>query len=202
MGRGRGFTMIEAVTATTILMLVVGAVVSFNLWGLAMSARSQIWLSAGEDARNSLRMMHGDIRAAVTIQVGSGNSFGFTNVGMTNLQVGNALQIWTNTDPNNWIRYFYLSNTLYRTNCIDSNTPGDLKIVSANSITNDNPSGFIFALQNYQGQTLSNVTTTPYPMVNIYLSFTQLNHPQITIAPGNPVDFYQINTVVAPRQRP
>ena len=54
MGRGRGFTLAEVMIATTTLVLVFGAVVAVNLWGLAMTQRSQIWLDASDDARNSM----------------------------------------------------------------------------------------------------------------------------------------------------
>ena len=70
-------------------------------------------------------------------------------------------------------------------------------MVTANPITNDN---YIFTMQDYLGNVLSNAT--PYPVIAIYLSFTKLQNPQIVIEPGSPVDFYQINSKIAPRMRP
>jgi hypothetical protein len=55
-------------------------------------------------------------------------------------------------------------------------------------------------MQDYLGNILSN--STPYPVINVYLSFVKLQNPQIDIAPGNPLDFYQINSRIAPRMRP
>jgi hypothetical protein len=214
-GRSRrpgGFTLGEALMASSILMLVVLAIISFNLWGLNMAQRSQIWLSAGDDARNAMRMLHQDIRTAYSVQVGSGMSNGggpsngFVAIGPTNAWVGNALFIVPSTNIFGWVEYYYDTNSqmLCRTN-YDGTNYGSFNIVSANPITNDNP---IFTMEELLGSTIngSNVmaydNTNPWPIVSIYLSFTKLQNPQVVIAPGNPVDFYQINTKVSMRQRP
>jgi hypothetical protein len=143
-------------------------------------------------------MLHEDIRTASTIYVGTGSLAGFTNAGTTNIQAGNALQLYLSTNTNSWVLYYYdsTSNTLFRTNW-DGTSIGDFRMVSANPITNDN---YIFTMEDYLGNILSNAT--PYPVVAVYLSFTRLQNPQIVIAPGSPVDFYQINTKIAPRMRP
>jgi len=197
-GRGRGFTLVEVALAMTILVLVFAAIISVNLWGLAMSQRSAIWLDTSDDTRHSMEMLHEDVRTAYTINVGTGSLAGFTNAGATNIQAGNALQLYASTNNNSWVLYYYDStcNTLYRTNW-NGTSVGDFRMVSANPITNDS---FIFTMQDYLGNILSNAT--PYPVVAIYLSFTKLQNPQIVIEPGSPVDFYQINTKIAPRMRP
>jgi hypothetical protein len=85
---------------------------------------------------------------------------------------------------------------LVRTNYTGSNF-GDFKLVSANPITNDN---YIFTETDYLGNVLTNAAATP--IIQVYLSFTKLQNPQIEIAPGSPVDFYQIITTIASRNRP
>ncbi len=196
--RPGGFTVVELMVASATLVLVFGAVIAINLWGLAMTQRSSIWNVTSDDARKSMAMLHQDVRTAYAIYVGTGSLAGFTNAGSTNLQAGNAMKLFASTNTNNWTLYYYdpVASTLYRTNW-DGTSVGDFRIVSANPITNDN---FIFTMQDYLGNTLSN--STPYPVVAIYLSFVKLQNPQIDIAPGNPVDFYQINSKIAPRMRP
>ncbi len=197
-GCGRGFTLAEVMVATTILVLVFGAIISVNLWGLSMNLRSQIWLDTSDDTRHSMAMLHQDVRTASTINVGTGSLAGFTNAGTTNIQAGNALMVYTSTNTNSWVLYYFdaTKNTLFRTNW-DGVAIGGFDMVSANPITNDN---YIFTMQDYLGNTLSNAT--PYPVVAVYLSFTKLQNPQIEIEPGSPVDFFQINTRIAPRMRP
>jgi hypothetical protein len=210
--RTRGFTLSEAMMACTILMLVTLGVISFNLWGLSMATRSQIWLSASDDSRNAMRMLHQDIRTAYSVQVGQGRSNGggasngFIPVSGTNAWAGNAMFIVPSTNIYGWVEYYYdtNSNMLCRTN-YDGSNYGSFNLVSANPITNDN---YIFTMQEFLGSTInaSNVqaydNTNPWPLVNVYLSFTKLQVPEVVIAPGNPVDFYQINTKVSMRQRP
>jgi Tfp pilus assembly protein PilW len=212
MGRAGGFTLGEAMIASSVLMLIVMALISFNMWGLSMAARSQIWLSASDDARNAMRMLHQDVRTAYSVQVGSGMSNGggasngFIPVSGTNAWTGNALFVVPSTNVYGWVEYYYdtNSNMLCRTNYDGTNT-GDFNLVSANPITNDNP---IFSIVELLGSTINsgNVmaynNTNPWPMVSVYLSFTKLQIPEVVIAPGNPVDFYQINTKISMRQRP
>jgi len=197
-GRGRGFTLAELMIASATLVMVFGAVIAINLWGLAMTQRSEIWLLTSDDSRRSMGMLHEDVRTASTIYVGTGSAAGFTNVGASNLQAGNAMKLYASTNTNKWTLYYYdaPSSSLYRTNW-DGTSVGDFRIVSANPVTNDN---YIFTMQDYLGNVLSNAT--PYPVIGVYLSFTALQNPQIEIAPGSPVDFYQINSRIAPRMRP
>jgi len=197
-GRGRGFTLAELMIASATLVMVFGAVIAINLWGLAMTQRSEIWLLTSDDSRRSMGMLHEDVRTASTIYVGTGSLAGFTNVGASNLQAGNAMKLYASTNTNKWTLYYYdaPSSTLYRTNW-DGTSVGDFRIVSANPVTNYN---YIFTMQDYLGNVLSNAT--PYPVIGVYLSFTALQNPQIEIAPGSPVDFYQINSKIAPRMRP
>ena len=198
MGWGRAFTLAEIMIASATMVLVFGAIIAINLWGLAMTQRSQIWLLSSDDARKTMGMLHEDVRTAYTIYVGTGSLGGFTNAGATNIQAGNAMLLYASTNNNSWSLYYYDTNsgTLYRTNW-DGTAVGDFRLVTANPVTNDS---YIFTIQDYLGNVLSNAT--PYPVIAIYLSFTSLQNPQIVIAPGSPVDFYQINSRIAPRMRP
>jgi type II secretory pathway pseudopilin PulG len=202
LGRRSGFTLVEATIVMATLVILIGSMIMCNLFGLSMSVRQQIWLSASDDAGHALGTLMSDIRTGASNYVGSGNIGGFTNCADNSAQVGNALKIWVNTTNGGtnipWILYYYdtVSNNLCRTNYTGSNF-GDFKLVSANPITNDN---YIFTETDYLGNVLTNPAATP--IIQVYLSFTSLQNPQVVIAPGSPVDFYQIITTVAERNRP
>jgi type II secretory pathway pseudopilin PulG len=202
LGRRSGFTLMEATIVMGILVVLVGSMIMCNLFGLSMSVRQQIWLSASDDAARALGTLMTDIRTGASNYVGNGNLGGFTNITANNPRVGNALMIYVGTTNGGtnipWILYYYdtASNNLIRTNYTGSNY-GDFKFVSANPITNDN---YIFTETDYLGNVLTNATATP--IIQVYLSFTKLQNPQIVIAPGSPVDFYQIVTTIASRNRP
>jgi type II secretory pathway pseudopilin PulG len=202
LGRRSGFTLMEAVVVMGTLVILIGSMIMCNLFGLSMSVRQQIWLSASDDAGHALGTLMTDIRTGASNYVGSGNLGGFTNCADNSAQVGNALKIWVNTTNGGtnipWILYYYdtVSNNLIRTNYTGSNY-GDFKLVSANPITNDN---YIFTETDYLGNVLTNPAATP--IIQVYLSFTKLQNPQVVIAPGSPVDFYQITTTISERNRP
>ncbi len=202
LGLRSGFTLMEATIAMGVLVVLVGSIIMCNLYGLSMAVRQQIWLSASDDAGHALGTLMSDIRTGASNYVGNGNLGGFTNTPINTPEVGNALKIYVNTTNGGtnipWILYYYdtVSNNLIRTNYTGSNY-GDFKLVSANPITNDN---YIFTETDYLGNVLTNPAATP--IIQVYLSFTKLQNPQIVIAPGSPVDFYQIITTIADRNRP
>ncbi len=197
-----GFTLMEMTVTMGLMVILVGSIIMCNLFGLSMSVRQQIWLSASDDAGHALGTLMADIRTGASNYVGNGNLTGFTNIVGGNARVGNALKIYVGTTNGGtnipWILYYYdtTSNNLIRTNYTGSNF-GDFKLVSANPITNDN---YIFTETDYLGNVLTNATATP--IIQVYLSFTKLQNPQVVIAPGSPVDFYQIITTVGSRNRP
>jgi type II secretory pathway pseudopilin PulG len=197
-----GFTLMETVVAMGLGVVLIGSIVMCNLFGLSMSVRQQIWLSASDDSARALGTLMTDIRTGASNYVGNGNLGGFTNIAAGTSQAGNALKIYVGTTNGGtnipWILYYYdfASNNLVRTNYTGSSF-GDFKLVSANPITNDN---FIFTETDYLGNVLTNQAATP--IIQVYLSFTKLQNPQVLIAPGSPVDFYQIITTVASRNRP
>jgi prepilin-type N-terminal cleavage/methylation domain-containing protein len=200
--RRSGFSLMEMTVVMGILVVFVASIIMCNLFGLSMAVRQQIWLSASDDSARALGTLMTDIRTGASNYVGNGNLGGFTNISTNTLQAGNALKIYVGTTNGGtnipWILYYYdfASNNLVRTNYTGSNY-GDFKLVSANPITNDN---FIFTETDYLGNTLTNQAATP--IIQVYLSFTKLQNPQVLIAPGSPVDFYQIITTVASRNRP
>jgi hypothetical protein len=195
------FTLAEALVVMATLVILLGSIIACNLFGLSMSVRQQIWLSASDDAAQALGKLETDIRAGASNYVGNGNLGGFTNPAAGAPRVGNALMIYVGTTSTGtnipWILYYYdtTSNMLMRTNYTGSNF-GDFKMVSANPVTNDNP---VFTETDYLGNVQTSSIATP--IIQVYLSFTKLQNPQVVIAPGSPVDFYQIVTTIASRNR-
>jgi type II secretory pathway pseudopilin PulG len=194
----RAFTLIEVLVAMTTLVIIIGAVIACNLYGLAMADRQEIWMGASSDAASAVSTLMSDIRAANTLYVGTYQTNVFTAVSNNVQQSGNALEIFPTTNSTPVTIYYYdsVSNNLDRTNYYGAGQPGDFKLVSANPITNDN-THLIFTEVNYANVPLSNsVTVAP---ISIYLSFTRLQNPQIVIENGSLVDLYQIITTVTPR---
>ncbi|MGA2177093.1 MAG: prepilin-type N-terminal cleavage/methylation domain-containing protein [Verrucomicrobiota bacterium] len=205
-GRRSGFTLVEAMVVMTTLVILAGSMIMCSLYGLSMAYRQQIWLSASDDAGQALGKLMTDIRSGASNYVGNGSLAGFTNAATNSWQVGNALKIYlgtTNTGTNiPWVLYYYdpPTSNLYRTNYTGSSY-GDFKLVTANFLmTNNIYHSNIFAEYDYLGNPVSNAIGTP--IIQVCLAFTKLQNPQIVIGPGSPVDFYQIVTTIASRNRP
>jgi hypothetical protein len=197
----RAFTLVEALIASTTLVIVTGSVIMCNLFGLAMAARQQIWLGASDDSAQAISTLVGDIHSTVSLEVGSFTNGVFVQTAATAQQSGNALMIFTNASTTPYILYYYdsVSNNLVRSNYYGVGSSGDARLVSANPITNDvtHP---IFTEVDYTGTPITNATPLA-PSINIYLSFTKLQDPEIVIESGSAVDLYQIITTVSPRLR-
>jgi hypothetical protein len=199
----RAFTLVETLIASTCLVIIVASVIACNLYGLSMATRQQIWMGASHDAAKTVGMLMGDIRSAVSLEVGSYSNKVFTQTAGTNQQSGTALMIFTNSTGTvaggPWILYYYnsTSNNLVRTNLYTTGT-GDCQIVSANSITNDSTHPIFTELDfTDTGTAISNRTTLA--PISVYLSFTKLQNSQVVIANGSSVDLYQLTTVATPR---
>src|SRR5580658_1726768 len=205
-----GFTLVESLIVMTTLVILCGTVIMCNLFGLSMAQRQQIWLSASDDAGQTMGKLMTDIRSGASNYVGNGNLGGFTNAATNNTwQQGNALMIYqcnTNGVTNGaWVMYYYdpPSSNLYRTNWTGSNY-GDFRLVTANEIqTNNMYNSNIFSAYNvYNGVWMPETNGVGTPLVQICLAFTELQNPQVVISSGSTIDFYQITTKIASRNRP
>ncbi len=70
-GQRSGFTALEALVVMTTLVILCGSIIMCNLYGVSMAVRQQIWLSASDDAAQSLGMLMTDIRSGASNYVGS-----------------------------------------------------------------------------------------------------------------------------------
>jgi len=208
-----GFTLVESVIVMATLVILSGSVIMCNLYGLSMAQRQQIWLSASDDAGQAMGKLMSDIRSGASNYVGSGSLAGFTPAPTngTVWQQGNALKIWlanTNGVTNGaFIMYYYdpPSSNLYRTNWnVTGNGVGDVDMVTANMVmTNNMYNSNIFSAYNVvNGIWTPETNGVGTPLIQVCLAFSKLQNPQVVIAPGSPVDFYQIVTMIASRNRP
>jgi hypothetical protein len=200
---------VEALVVMATLVILTGSVIMCNLYGVSMAARQQIWLSASDDAAQALGKMMTDVRSGASNYVGNGSLSGFTNAPTNTWQQGNALMIYganTNGVTNGtFVMYYYDpgSSNLYRTNWTGSGT-GDFDLITANMLmTNNMYNSNIFSAYNvYNGIWVPETNGVGTPLILVCLAFTKLQNPQVVIAPGSPVDFYQIVTMIASRNRP
>src|ERR1017187_186038 len=113
----RAFTLVEMLVAVAIFSTVVTTMVAVQVFGLRVYTLAATKLSATAGGRKAMNQIRDQIREAKTLNVGNCNSTpgSFNSLGLTNYQVGNALEIFPTNNPNNYT-IFYL-NTTAATNC-------------------------------------------------------------------------------------
>jgi hypothetical protein len=184
------FTLPEIMLAMTILLLVLGGLISSHIFGLRLMELAKSKLGASDEARTAIAKMMEEIRSAKLIRLGDGNLASFTEVAPDTLQKGSAVQIYPTTNFNAYVRYFWDSGDrrLKRT----TNGMSFVYIV-ANSISNE----LVFTSENHAGTTLTNNENNR--VIGVTLQFFQLQYPTVKIGPGSLYDFYQLRTKITRR---
>src|SRR5450756_966231 len=98
--RVRGFTLPEILIAMTILIMVVGGILSAHIFGLRMFQLNQTKLAATEWSRTTFRRIADEVRSGNEVQVGNINSTNQTFEGLLDgePQQGTGLLIYPTTD--------------------------------------------------------------------------------------------------------
>ncbi|HLH56437.1 MAG TPA: prepilin-type N-terminal cleavage/methylation domain-containing protein [Verrucomicrobiae bacterium] len=147
--RRRAFTLPEALIAVTLFSLLMGGLVSANLFGMRMFQMSQSKLSANDSARKALGLLADEIRKSQNLWVGNLTNGSFVGVLDGEPQIGSALMIQATTNATNYVVYFMNpgDQTLRRL----ANATGNTTLI-ANTVTNSD----IFSAQDFQGNVLTN----------------------------------------------
>jgi len=151
---------------------------------------TQAKLTASDDSRVAISRMVGEIRSAKSLKVGSGGLATFTEVGVTNLQLGSALQVYLSTNTNAFVRYYWDSadQKLKRT----TNGATSAEII-AHSLTNNQ----VFTSEDFNGNILTNNLNNR--VIGVTMQFYQLQYPVMHIGPGYYYDFYQLRAKITRR---
>lgn len=186
----RAFTLPEAMIAMSLFMVVMGGLIFSHIYGMRMFQLSRSKLGASDEARRAVSKLVDEVRSAKILRIGSGNLNGFTNRGISELQAGNAIQIYPTTNTANFIRYYWdtADKRLKRT----TNGVSSVYVV-ANAISNN----VVFTAENHLGQVLTNNNNNR--VIGLTLQFYQLQYPTIDIGPGGLYDFYQLRTRITRR---
>jgi len=179
----RAFTLAELMTTVAIFSLVIIAMVSLQVFGFKMNAFTASKLKSTAYSLKTLNQIRRQVRGAISVSVGNGNSSSFTATGT----IGNALQIYP-TNNNDYILFYLVTNTdaLYEYNSTNDN----LSLVASN-IVNLTP----FEMVDFQGDVLTN--SQEHYAVKMTLQFAQLDYS----VPSDNYDYYKLQTVMTPRMQ-
>ena len=166
--RAQGFTLPEVMIAMTILIIVVGGILSAHVFGLRMFQVSQAKLTATEWSRRTFGKITDEVRAGNVVTVGNMNGTNGTFEGLLDgeRQEGTGLLIYPTTDTNSYILYFL--NGADQTFRRATDKQGSA-VILADSVTNS----VTFSARDFSGNVLSNTTSSNSPVIHLQLLFYQ-----------------------------
>ena len=174
------FTLTEMMVSVAIFMLLVGGMVSANVFGLKMFQIEQTKLNSSDQARKIVGKLMDEIHECQTFQIGAFTNGTFTALPLGARQIGPALLVYPTTNTTNFIMYFV--NTPDQTFRRATSTPGSMRIV-AQSVTNATD---LFRAQDYLGNVLTNLQINT--VLHLKLEFYQ------AARFGVPPDYYKLET--------
>lgn len=148
-GAKAGFTVAEAVISSTLLAMLVGGIVTANLFGMRMFQMADSQLRSTDSARKTLGTMAQEIQQSTGLWIGNVTNGTFVALVNGEAQTGSALLIQPSTNATNVIIYF-LNSTDQTFSRMASWTPTITLL--ADSVTNVG----IFSAQDCFGNVLTN----------------------------------------------
>ncbi len=184
------FTLAEVTVAMAVFMLILAGVLTAHLFGVRLFEVTKSKLGASDEARRAVSLLISEIRSAKAVKIGNGNISSFTEIGPNTLQRGSAIQIYSSTNTNSVVRYFWDVSDKKLKRTVDNSA--SLSIV-ANSISNS----MVFTSEDYSGNTLTNNENNR--VIGLTLQFYQIQYPVVQIGQGYYFDYYQLRTKITRR---
>lgn len=179
------FTLTELMVSVTIFILLIGGILSTNLFGLKMFQIQENKLKASDQARRIDGVLMDEIRSCETFQIGTVNQGTFTALPLGAVQTGPALIVYPTTNTANFIVYYV--NTADQKFRRASSVTGSTRVL-AQSVTNATD---LFRAQDYTGNVLTNLQANA--VLHVKLEFYQARRF------GVPPDYYKLETTATRR---
>ena len=203
------FTLGEMLIATTIFIMVIGAMVCLQIFALRIYTLAATKISATSGGRKVLNQMRDQIRQANQAYVGNCTvgASSFSQITNTQPAQGNALKVLSSTNPMPYVIYYLDTNTSPGTNVLrqysltltySNNIPIGTNITTAilaSYITNL----IVFDAEDYTNHILTNSQNNQ--CFKVTLQFSQWEYPVAVIGGQalNAYDYYQLRTKISIR---
>jgi hypothetical protein len=178
--RELAFTLTEMMVSAAVFILLVGGVVSTNLFGMRMFQIEQIKLNASDEARKIVGVLMDEIHSCDSFQIGTFANGTFTGLPLGAPRLGPALIVYPTTNTTQYIMYFVnpADQRFWRATSV----PGSARVV-AQSVTN---AADLFRAQDYLGNVLTNMQDNT--VLHLKLEFYQAARFGVT------PDYYKLET--------
>jgi Tfp pilus assembly protein PilW len=201
--RRTGFTLPEILIATTIFIMIIGAVVALQLFGVRIYQLAATKLTATEDGRKTVNFIREQVREAKSIYIGTysgtnGSPGTFSAVVNTN-QIGSALLIFPTTNTTYGVIFYQdpsvsnlcsvsINNAITDTN---GNTSGTITNFATDALFVTNNAN-VFQAEDFQGNILTDNRNNR--IIHVTFQFSQLEYPVAGIGAGALYDYYELHT--------
>ena len=196
-----GFTLVEMMVSTVIMIITVGALLSAHLFGLQQDELVESKAGASDTARRAINNMTKDIRSAKMWFIGAITGTNF--VAITNgLQRGTALALCETTNGSQFVFYYY--DLTYTNNSngrlMTTSTTNWNPVVLASNLISSVPNSLCFTAENYNGSNQSTVwSSKSYKnVIHTTLQFQQFQYPTTTVGSNCLYDYYQLDYKATP----
>jgi Tfp pilus assembly protein PilV len=189
-----GFTLVEVMVTAGIFIIIIGAMVSTQIFGLRVYTLAATKITATAAGRETLNDIRDRIRSATTVTVGNYSNNTFYAIPDGSLQQGNALQISNSAAAGALV--FYQDPV---SNVLDMASNGAIISVEAQYMTNTT----CFWAENYEQNILTNYLNNP--VIRVTMQFYQWEYPIGYIgangSAANAYDLYRLQTRVTRRAK-
>lgn len=195
-GSRSGFTLVEAITAATLVALVGAALFEAQLMALRLSELVESKGGSSDAARGVLQMLPVNIRSAKSWQIGSLSGTNF--VAITNGPIqGQALQLCQTTNGSQFTVYYFITNAGPSGGVLMSSPmPNWSPVVVASNLINT----MQFDAELYNGTTETNdVNQTAYKnIIHTTLQFCQFQYPLTSVGSNGLYNYYRLDFRATP----
>lgn len=204
-------TLVEIMTTTSLLALVIAGTVAVNLFGLRQDELVNSKLGASDQARLNFNLLLDEIRYAKNVQIGTGWNTGFAPI-TNGPQQGDTIQIIPSTNLNVNIYYYFQTNTptnaswLVRVSTTATNSVTNVVATCITNVTSAfMTNALMFQALAFNGTNFVVLTNDPTVysthnyLINILLQFSQYQYPLTKVGPNYLYNYYQMNLQAARR---
>ncbi|MGO8837726.1 MAG: type II secretion system protein J [Limisphaerales bacterium] len=214
------FTLAEMLIAVGVFSLVIAAMCATQIFGLRVYTLAATKLTATWGCRTALAQIRAQVQQAKLVDIGTcvsnGGPASFNSLGLTNIQVGNAMRISLTNNWTNGYVIFWQDATLATTNYLKESSvtnigsSTNLTYLSTNILTTYITNSDIFTAQDYNNNTLTNESQNDNQLqsipnrliVYVKLQFYQWEYPIAVVGSNgtwNAYDYYQLRTKITRR---
>jgi Tfp pilus assembly protein PilW len=195
--RPAGFTLIEVMFASALLIVVIMALLSAHLIGLRLDQLVESKAGASESSRRALNQLPMDIRSAKMWNIGNISGTNFVNLVDGQSQQGTALALFESTNGSQYILYYFDTSDVANSNgklMRTVSTNWNPVVLASNLITS-----LYFREEDYNGNvsTLDGSRSYKY-IIHTTLQFCQFQFPLTPVGTNGLYDYFKLEFKATP----